>query len=214
MKKNVLVNNLSLSDRWLGETEAPETEESEGWKEKGEEDWNWGKPETWEMWELYSCCFWEYMAHIFMKIDQMSDRRIFSLIQGVVIGLPGCEYWIYLCVFRSRGAHWAGESSSIFLLLDLLLRTAHRCSSQSSCWDPCLLWAAALHQVTLNPLLLWPSVVSLLCLSPVFISDGVMFPNLSEHSVSLNVASVEEDSHCMSFAQVNSDCLKHFLSWL
>ncbi len=109
MKKNVLVNNLSLSDRWLGETEAPETEESEGWKEKGEEDWNWGKPETWEMWELYSCCFWEYMAHIFMKIDQMSDRRIFSLIQGVVIGLPGCEYWIYLCVFRSRGAHWAGE---------------------------------------------------------------------------------------------------------
>lgn len=61
-----------------------------------------------------------------------------------------------------------------------------------------------------QPLLPWPSVVRLLCLLPVFISDGVMFPNLSEHSLSLSVAGVEEDSHCMSFAQVNSDCLKHF----
>ncbi|XP_056319361.1 RING finger protein 10 isoform X2 [Danio aesculapii] len=33
-------------------------------------------------------------------------------------------------------------------------------------------------------------------------SDGVMFPNLSEHSPSLSVVSVEEDSHCMSFAQM------------
>ncbi|XP_059379946.1 E3 ubiquitin-protein ligase RNF10-like isoform X2 [Carassius carassius] len=32
-------------------------------------------------------------------------------------------------------------------------------------------------------------------------SDGVMFPNLIEHSV----ASVEEDSHCMSFAQMLKD---------
>ncbi|KAK2898851.1 hypothetical protein Q8A67_010269 [Cirrhinus molitorella] len=37
------------------------------------------------------------------------------------------------------------------------------------------------------------------------ISDGVMFPNLSEHSPSLSVASVEEDSHCMSFAQMLKD---------
>uniref|UniRef100_A0A9J8BZF0 E3 ubiquitin-protein ligase RNF10 n=1 Tax=Cyprinus carpio carpio TaxID=630221 RepID=A0A9J8BZF0_CYPCA len=55
-------------------------------------------------------------------------------------------------------------------------------------------------------LLQWPSVVSLL----------LMFPNLSEHSPSLSVASVEEDPHCMSFAQVclafHSVCLKHFLS--
>lgn len=36
-------------------------------------------------------------------------------------------------------------------------------------------------------------------------SDGVMFPNLSEHSPSLSVASVEEDSHCMSFAQMLKD---------
>uniref|UniRef100_A0A671Q9K1 E3 ubiquitin-protein ligase RNF10 n=1 Tax=Sinocyclocheilus anshuiensis TaxID=1608454 RepID=A0A671Q9K1_9TELE len=43
-----------------------------------------------------------------------------------------------------------------------------------------------------HSLLQWPSVVSLL----------LMFPNLSEHSLSLSVASVEEDSHCMSFAQV------------
>ncbi|XP_005169141.1 E3 ubiquitin-protein ligase RNF10 isoform X1 [Danio rerio] len=33
-------------------------------------------------------------------------------------------------------------------------------------------------------------------------SDGVMFPNLSEHSPSLSVVGVEEDSHCMSFAQM------------
>uniref|UniRef100_A0A673HLM9 E3 ubiquitin-protein ligase RNF10 n=1 Tax=Sinocyclocheilus rhinocerous TaxID=307959 RepID=A0A673HLM9_9TELE len=63
-----------------------------------------------------------------------------------------------------------------------------------------------------HPLLPWPPVVSLLYLLPVFISDGVMFPNLSEHSPSLSVASVEEDFHCMSFAQVYSDCLKHFVS--
>uniref|UniRef100_A0A8C1U5N8 E3 ubiquitin-protein ligase RNF10 n=1 Tax=Cyprinus carpio TaxID=7962 RepID=A0A8C1U5N8_CYPCA len=56
-----------------------------------------------------------------------------------------------------------------------------------------------------HPLLPWPSVVSLLCLLPVFISDGVMFPHLSEHSPSLSVASVEEDSHCMSFAQMLKD---------
>ncbi|XP_056102580.1 RING finger protein 10 isoform X2 [Rhinichthys klamathensis goyatoka] len=37
------------------------------------------------------------------------------------------------------------------------------------------------------------------------LSDGVMFPNLSEHSPSLSVASVEEDSHCMSFAQMLKD---------
>ncbi|XP_057213197.1 RING finger protein 10 isoform X1 [Triplophysa rosa] len=37
-------------------------------------------------------------------------------------------------------------------------------------------------------------------------SDGVMFPNLSEHSPSVSVAtSVEEDSHCMSFAQMLKD---------
>ncbi|XP_067251293.1 RING finger protein 10 isoform X1 [Chanodichthys erythropterus] len=36
-------------------------------------------------------------------------------------------------------------------------------------------------------------------------SDGVMFPSLSEHSPSLSVASVEEDSHCMSFAQMLKD---------
>lgn len=60
-------------------------------------------------------------------------------------------------------------------------------------------------------LLPWPSVLCLFCLFPAFISDGVMFPSLSEHSPSLSVASVEEDSHCMSFAQV---CLKHFLSCL
>lgn len=29
-----------------------------------------------------------------------------------------------------------------------------------------------------------------------------MFPNLSEHSPSLSVVGVEEDSHCMSFAQM------------
>uniref|UniRef100_A0A672TFB7 E3 ubiquitin-protein ligase RNF10 n=1 Tax=Sinocyclocheilus grahami TaxID=75366 RepID=A0A672TFB7_SINGR len=32
-------------------------------------------------------------------------------------------------------------------------------------------------------------------------SSGMMFPNLSEHSPSPSVASVEEDFHCMSFAQ-------------
>ncbi|XP_059359303.1 RING finger protein 10 [Carassius carassius] len=36
-------------------------------------------------------------------------------------------------------------------------------------------------------------------------ADDVMFPNLSEHSPSLSVASVEEDSHCMSFAQMLKD---------
>uniref|UniRef100_A0A672TED2 E3 ubiquitin-protein ligase RNF10 n=1 Tax=Sinocyclocheilus grahami TaxID=75366 RepID=A0A672TED2_SINGR len=36
-------------------------------------------------------------------------------------------------------------------------------------------------------------------------SDGVMFPNLSEHSPSPSVASVEEDFHCMSFAQMLKD---------
>ncbi|XP_051509598.1 RING finger protein 10-like isoform X1 [Myxocyprinus asiaticus] len=37
-------------------------------------------------------------------------------------------------------------------------------------------------------------------------SEGIMFPYLSEHSPSLSVASVvEEDSHCMSFAQMLKD---------
>lgn len=37
-------------------------------------------------------------------------------------------------------------------------------------------------------------------------SDGVMFPNLSEHSPTVSVAtSVEEDYHCMSFAQMLKD---------
>ncbi|XP_067269428.1 RING finger protein 10 isoform X1 [Pseudorasbora parva] len=36
-------------------------------------------------------------------------------------------------------------------------------------------------------------------------SDGVMFPNLTERSPSLSVTSVEEDSHCMSFAQMLKD---------
>lgn len=53
-----------------------------------------------------------------------------------------------------------------------------------------------------RPLLQSPSVVSLLCLHPVFISDGVMFPTLSEHSPSLSVVGVEEETPCMSFAQV------------
>uniref|UniRef100_A0A8C1Z6B6 E3 ubiquitin-protein ligase RNF10 n=1 Tax=Cyprinus carpio TaxID=7962 RepID=A0A8C1Z6B6_CYPCA len=52
-------------------------------------------------------------------------------------------------------------------------------------------------QVQLPELLLGPP--SPLSSSP---SSGMMFPNLSEHSPSLSVASVEEDPHCMSFAQV------------
>ncbi|XP_051525946.1 RING finger protein 10-like [Myxocyprinus asiaticus] len=36
-------------------------------------------------------------------------------------------------------------------------------------------------------------------------SDGVMFPYLSEHSPCLSAAGVEEDSHCMSFAQMLKD---------
>ncbi|XP_043102889.1 RING finger protein 10 isoform X1 [Puntigrus tetrazona] len=53
----------------------------------------------------------------------------------------------------------------------------------------------------LPELLLGPP--SPLCGSPS--SDGVMFPNLSEHSPSLSVASVEDESHCMSFAQMLKD---------
>ncbi|XP_016424751.1 RING finger protein 10-like [Sinocyclocheilus rhinocerous] len=56
-------------------------------------------------------------------------------------------------------------------------------------------------QVQLPELLLGPP--SPLSSSPS--SDGVMFPNLSEHSPSLSIASVEEDSHCMSFAQMLKD---------
>ncbi|XP_016092371.1 RING finger protein 10-like [Sinocyclocheilus grahami] len=56
-------------------------------------------------------------------------------------------------------------------------------------------------QVQLPELLLGPP--SPLSSSPS--SDGVMFPNLSEHSPSRSVASVEEDSHCMSFAQMLKD---------
>lgn len=54
-----------LSCRWLGETEAPETEESKGWKEKGEEDWDGGKQETGEMWGFNSPLLIVFLKKLF-----------------------------------------------------------------------------------------------------------------------------------------------------
>ncbi|XP_017538210.1 RING finger protein 10 isoform X1 [Pygocentrus nattereri] len=48
-----------------------------------------------------------------------------------------------------------------------------------------------------------PGPLSPLSSSPA--SDGVMFPSLNGQSPGLNVGSVEEDSHCMSFAQMLRD---------
>lgn len=155
--------------------------------------------------------FWEYMAHIFMKMNKMSDCRTFSLIQGVLLVCQGVIIE-FIFVSSDPEVHIGLENLQHFPAFGSPPQSGSQMQLPEFLLGPLSPLSGSPSSGNTQPLLPWPSVVSLLCLSPVFISDGVMFPNLSEHSPSLSVASVEEDSHCMSFAQVYSDCLKHFLS--
>lgn len=94
-----------LSCRWLGETEAPETEESKGWKEKGEEDWDGGKQETGEMWGFNSQLLIVFLKKLVFFFFTLSDFFTQFRCSWFV------RVWFIEClgVFRSRGAHWAGE---------------------------------------------------------------------------------------------------------
>ncbi len=112
MKKNLLVNNFSFWQMTWRKGSAWDRRK-QGMKREGRRGLKWRKTGNMGNVRILFLFFWEYMAHIFMKMDKMSDCRTFSLIQGVVIGLPGWDYWIYLCVFRSRGAHWAGEPPAL-----------------------------------------------------------------------------------------------------